>query len=136
MTVLVDTGVFVSAADGDEPRHGECSGVLTSRRGQLLTTAPVVAETAWLIEDRLGPAAEACYLTMVINDLRVVDLTTVDYRRCIELIHNYADMGLGLVDASVVAVAERLTVTTVATLNHRDFRVVRPAHCDAFELVP
>jgi hypothetical protein len=38
--------------------------------------------------------------------------------------------------ASVVAVAERLKATRVATLDHRHFRAVRPAHCDAFELLP
>lgn len=136
MSVVVDTGVFVSAADTDEPRHADCAGQLTGHRGQLVTTAAVVAEAAWLIEDRLGPAAEARFLTMVINEVRVVDLTKADYQRCIELIDRYADMGLGLVDASIVAVAERLGLTTIATLNQRDFRVVRPAHCDAFELVP
>ena len=126
----------MSAADTDEPRHGDCASVLSGHRGQLVTSAAVVAETAWLIEDRLGPAAEARFLTMVINDVRVVDLTKVDYQRCIELIDRYADMGLGLVDASIVAIAERLGHTTIATLNERDFRVVRPVHCDAFELVP
>jgi predicted nucleic acid-binding protein len=130
VSVVVDTGVFVSAADTDEPRHADCAGQLTSHKGELLTTAAVVAETAWLIEDRLGPAAEARFLTMVINDVHVVDLTRVDYLRCID------DPGLGLVDASIIAVAERHGLTTIATLNHRDFRVVRPAHCDTFELVP
>lgn len=43
---------------------------------------------------------------------------------------------LGLVDASTVAIAERLDVTTMATLDHRDFPVIRPAHCDVFDLVP
>jgi predicted nucleic acid-binding protein len=45
-------------------------------------------------------------------------------------------MGLGLVDASVITVAEKLNVTTLATLNRRDFSVVRPRHADAFELLP
>lgn len=53
-----------------------------------------------------------------------------------ELVETYADLDLGFVDASVVAVAERLGVDTVATINHRDFRVVRPRHLDAFTLVP
>lgn len=51
-------------------------------------------------------------------------------------VETYADLGLGFVDASVVAVCERLDVARVATLNRRDFAVVRPAHCEAFELVP
>lgn len=58
---------------------------------------------------------------MVINDARVVDLTRADYQRCIELIDRYADLGLGLVDASIIAIAERLAIATVATLNERDF---------------
>ena len=65
-----------------------------------------------------------------------MDLTLADWERCIELIDTYADLGLGLVDGSVVAVAERLGINTIATLNHRDFTVVRPAHCDVFDLIP
>ena len=41
-----------------------------------------------------------------------------------------------MVDASVVTVAERLKITTLPTLNHRDFSVVRPRHVKAFELFP
>ena len=40
------------------------------------------------------------------------------------------------VAAAVIAVAERLNVTSLATINPTDFPVVRPVHCDAFELVP
>jgi hypothetical protein len=53
-----------------------------------------------------------------------------------ELVNRYSDLNLGLVDASVVTVAERLGIVSLATLNHRDFVVVRPRHCDAFELIP
>lgn len=59
-----------------------------------------------------------------------------DWVRIAELVEVYADLGLGGTDASVIAIAERLDVTTVATLDQRHFTVVRPAHCDAFKLVP
>lgn len=62
-------------------------------------------------------------------------MQAADWVRAAELIRQYADMRLGLVAASVVAIAERLGVTTIATLDRRDFAVVRPAHCDGFELV-
>ena len=136
MAVLADTGVLVSAADTDEPRHEACAE-LRRHRGELVVAGPVVAETAWFIESRLGPSAEADFLRLITTEeLRVVDLGVADYQRCITLIETYADMGLGLVDASIVTVAENLMVTTIATLNERDFRVVRPVHCDAFELIP
>jgi predicted nucleic acid-binding protein len=47
-------------------------------------------------------------------------------RRSAELIVTYRDFGLGLVDASVVAVAERLGLSTIPTLNNHDAAVVGP----------
>ena len=137
MAVALDTGVALSAADRDEPRHRECVELLLAHRGQLVMAAPAVAETAWMIESRLGPSAEARFLRLVTDgQLEAVELNLDDYRRCVELIETYADMGLGLVDASVVAVAERLDINTVGTLNRRDFVVVRPRHVEAFTLIP
>lgn len=66
----------------------------------------------------------------------VIDLTSNDWRRVAELVERCADMDLGTVDAAVIAIAERLNIVTLATINPRDFRVVKPAHCDAFKLVP
>lgn len=96
-----------------------------------------MAETAWLLEARLGTVAEARFLRLAATGrLNVADLTRADYGRCVELVEQYADLGLGLVDASIVVVAENLALGTIATLNERDFRVVRPAHVDAFDLLP
>ena len=53
-----------------------------------------------------------------------------------KLVRTYADLPLGVTDASLVALAERHRVKLIATLDHRHFRVVRPAHLDAFTLVP
>jgi predicted nucleic acid-binding protein len=137
VTVLVDTGVLLAAADEDDADYATCSQVLRDHRGQLVVPAPVITETAWQIERNLGPRSEAGFLGLITTgELRVVDLTVTDYQRCVTLIDTYADMGLGLVDASIVTVAENLGATTIATLNQRDFRVVRPAHTDAFELIP
>jgi hypothetical protein len=41
-----------------------------------------------------------------------------------------------VVDASVIVLAERLGETRIATLDHRHFSAVRPAHTDGFDLVP
>jgi predicted nucleic acid-binding protein len=79
--------------------------------------APPV-ETAWTIESRLGAHAEAAFVESVATgELDVVDLIKADWARYIDLMRQYADLRLGLVDASVVAVAERLGITAVATLN-------------------
>ena len=66
----------------------------------------------------------------------VYDLDPEDWARVRQLLERYADLPLNLVDASVVAVAERLEESAIATLDHRHFSVVRPRHVRRFELLP
>lgn len=137
MKVPVDTGVLLGAVDTDDQHRERCVQVVSEHAGQLVAPALVVAETAWMIEATLGPEAEARFVDSVAQgELEVFDPGSDDHGRCADLIRTYADLGLGLVDASVVVVAERLGLATIATLNHRDFRVVRPRHVPAFELIP
>jgi len=135
--ILVDTGVIYAVADRADADHDKCEQLLATHPGPLLVPTTVIVEAAWLIESRLGPAAEIAFLRSVIaGDLTRLDLTDADWDRAADLVQTYADLGLGLVDASLVALAERLSITTLATLNSRDFHVVRPAHTAAFTLLP
>jgi uncharacterized protein len=59
-----------------------------------------------------------------------------DWLRIAELVSRYRDLPLGTVDASVVAAAERLGITEIATLDRRHFSIVRPVHTGSFELLP
>jgi len=103
----------------------------------LGVTVPVIVESSWLIESRLGAAAEGRFLQAVsAGEIERLDLTGEDWSRVAELVEGYADLGLGLVDASVIAVAERIGVTQIATLDRRHFSVVRPVHVGAFDLLP
>lgn len=135
--MIVDTGVLYAAADLDDTDHQRSAALLTDGTDPLLVPTPVIVETSWLLESRLGPSAELAFLRAIeAGYLARVDLAADDWVRVGDLVEQYADLGLGLVDASVVAVAERLGARTVATLNHRDFHVVRPRHCAALHLVP
>lgn len=135
--LLVDTGPLLAAADRDDAHHLACRDLLEADPGPLVTSPLVMAEAAYLIDRQLGPVAEAAlFASVVAGDLVVEDLGRADWERVAELVRTYADMRLGGTDASLVALAERLGATRVATLDHRHFRVVRPRHVDAFELLP
>jgi len=67
---------------------------------------------------------------------RVEPPTIADLTRCRELQDRHRDLSLGVVDASVVALTERLGEPKVATLDQRHFRTVRPAHVEALTLLP
>ena len=80
---------------------------------------------------------EVAFLVSLIgNRLTIEHVDEPDIQRMTELVDTYADLPLGAVDAAVIAVAERLGATDVATLDHRHFTVVRPRHTTAFTLLP
>ena len=135
--LIVDTGVIVAAADRTDRHHSASATIISDDPGPLVTTAMVIAEAAYLLDRELVPDAEAALYTSIIdNDLTVESLGPHDWTRIRELVETYADLRLGGTDASLIAIAERLGVTRVATLNRRHFTVVRPTHCDALDLIP
>ncbi len=114
--LVVDTNVFVAAVDAADPDHAACAKILESHPGPLVTTALVIAEAGWLIERQLDATAEAAFYTSITTgEITVEDLTIADWARIVALVATYADLDLGGVDASVVAIAERHQVTTIAT---------------------
>jgi predicted nucleic acid-binding protein len=103
----------------------------------LVVPAPVLTEVCYLSATRLGADAEASFLeSLATGELHLEGTTTGDLARMADLVRRYADFPLGAADASVVAVAERLRATRIATLDHRHFRAIRPEHVAAFELLP
>ena len=97
----------------------------------------VVTEVAYLLQERLGWSAEVRFLgDLVSRNFATEPVLDGDWIRIAELVGRYSDLALGTVDASVIATAERLWATTVATLDRRHFSVVRPKHVRAFEIVP
>jgi hypothetical protein len=135
--LLVDTGPLVATADRDDADHQRCRELLEGHPGPLVTTPLVIAEAAYLIDRQLGSVAEAALFASITERvLHVEDLIDADWIRIGELVTVYGDLRLGGTDASVVALAERLHISTIATLNHRDFHVVRPRHVPTFTLLP
>lgn len=135
--LIVDTGVLLAAADNTDRAHTACADLVEITTDTLITTALVVAETGYMIERQLGPVAEArFYQSIAAGDVLVESLTVSDFARVAELIERYADFPVGGTDASLIAIAERLGITRIATLDRRHFAAVQPIHCPAFALLP
>ncbi len=135
--LVIDTGVIVAAADRSDRFHHKSVDTIQNATGPLVTTGLVIAECAYLIQRQLGPAAEATlYQSLIEGSLEVEPLNNHDWARIAHLVTTYADLPLGGTDASVIAIAERLGQTRIATLDRRHFTVVKPATGQAFDLVP
>lgn len=137
MALLLDTGPLLAALDAADPDHARCARLLTDATEDLVVPALVLAELDYWCSRRLPGEAWIVFLEDVIDGVyRVEPPTPGDLERCRELQGSYRDLGLGVVDASIVALAERLGETKVATLDRRHFGVVRPRHVKALQIVP
>ena len=136
-TLVVDAGPLYALVDEGDADHAACLKLLEEHRGPLVAPTFAVAEAAYLIGRRLPVAAELRFLGDLHRGTFTVEpVHAADWLRIAELVGRYRDLRLGTTDASVVAAAERLGVTRIATLDHRHFAVVRPAHAETFELLP
>jgi predicted nucleic acid-binding protein len=137
MALVCDTGPLLAALDAADPDHRACADLLTTGTEDLVVPTLVLAELDYWCQERLGARAWLIFLDDVLaGSYRIEALAPADVRRCRELQQTYDDLRLGVVDASVVALLERLREPKVATLDHRHFATVRPAHTDGLGLVP
>lgn len=138
--ILCDTGPLVAAAVRNDVDNHACTELFTglhlAGRG-ILVPGPVIAEVAYLLQSRGGTQAEAAFLRSFVDGaLTYVGLEVSDLSRMVELVETYQDFPLGATDAAVIALAERLGIEEVATLDHRHFRAVRPRHVQSLTLLP
>jgi predicted nucleic acid-binding protein len=135
--LLVDAGPLYAAAAKRDRNHRRSIELLGSAARPLLIPALVVTEVAYLLGDRIGPHAQLAFArSLERGELLVEPVLDSDWPRIAQLTDQYADLPLGIVDASVVALAERRDLETIATLDHRHFATVKPRHVEAFTLVP
>lgn len=135
--LIVDTGpLYASAASGDI-NHRRCVNLLSEAQRPLLVPALVVTEVAYLLADRIGAHAEVAFCrSLAEGELVAEPVLDSEWGRIAELTESYLDFPLGIVDASVITLAERYHADVIATLDHRHFTAVKPRHAPAFTLVP
>ncbi len=135
--LVVDAGPLVAAAASGDRNHERCVALLSRASRPLIVPALVVTEVAYFLGDRIGHAAEQAFAgSLRDGEVLVEPVEPFDWARIAELLEQYGDLPLGIVDASVVAACERLGAENLATLDRRHFSVVRPRHCDALILLP
>jgi len=137
MAVLIDTSAVVAAVDRTDAAHGRVVEALARERSTVLLPIVTLPEIAFLLGIRHGaPRAATAVSSIVRGSWPVTGLDRSDLLRATELMTHYADARIGFVDASIAAMAERLGVVRIHTLDRRDFALVRPRHVDAFEIAP
>ncbi len=98
---------------------------------------PVLVELDyWCMRKGIDDALDSVLRDVQREAFEIVELTSVDRERVLELRAEYRDLRVGFVDAAVLATVERLGELKSATLDRRHFGVLRPRHVGALELLP
>jgi predicted nucleic acid-binding protein len=135
--VLLDSSALYAIADRDDKWHKLMASAVEGWTGERVVPVSVLAEACYLLNRHLGVAAERQLLrSLVDGELVLEGLDLQDVERADALLQKYADSNIGFVDASIVAIAERLNIGAIATTDRRHFSLLRPKHRRAFDLVP
>lgn len=137
MAVIVDTSVLYALVDAADAAHDSSVRAFAQEVETVIVPQATLPEVCYLIGSRMGASHEAAFVRhLADSDWRLEPLTDADLPRVTTLMDEYADARIGFVDASVVAVAERIGAVRIYSLDHRHFEMIRPAHVDRFELLP
>ena len=135
--IIADTSGLLALFNRREPQHEVVARLVTEQRDPLVVSPYVAAELDYLVATRFGVTAELAVLGELTGgayELAALGPTDVD--RCAEVIESYRDQSIGLADASLVVLADRLGTDRLLTLDHRHFDVVRPIAGGRFTIVP
>ena len=123
--IVADTGAVVALLDGDDRHHGALRAAFERDPDGWVLPWAILPEVDHIATSRLGPEVARAFRVDVASGAFVVEWDgAADLERALELDARHADLGLGLVDAVVMAMAERLGATAIATLDLRDFASV------------
>jgi uncharacterized protein len=126
VAILLDSGILYAYYDRRDLWHLSAHKLVEAEVGGLIVPAPVIPEVDYLLGERLDRKAQAVfYEGLVDGSFFVADLPQESYLRVLDLNRKYQDLGLGFVDAAVLALAEHLEIGRIATTDRRHFSPVR-----------
>jgi predicted nucleic acid-binding protein len=137
VALVLDTGVLYAALDEEDPDHDACASILTEGDEQLVIPSPVLVELDYWVRKFASADAWLAFAEDVeAGAYAVYPLDPSALVAAARIEAKYADLPLGLVDASVLVVCELLGEEKVATLDHRHFGVLRTESGRALRLLP
>jgi predicted nucleic acid-binding protein len=137
LALVLDTSVLLAALDSADPDHKACAGLIATATENLIVPALVLSELDYWCQKRLSNDVWLGFLDDLLEGAyELAHPSRGDLERCHELQATYTELAVGIVDASILALVERLKESKVATLDHRHFATMRPRHLQALELVP
>jgi predicted nucleic acid-binding protein len=120
---LLDSGPLIALFDADDRWHARVARFLKDFRGELATSAANVTEAAW-ITSRLAPKSfDSLAAWLARGAVTIHNVEPSDLSRVRQLAAKYRNLDPDFADLALLALAERLGVFSVLTVDTRDFSI-------------
>ena len=135
--IVLDTGGLYAALDANETLHGRAVAALVAAVPPRVLSPLVLAELDDLMAGRVGHQAQIALIDEVTRGVYQLEpFTAEDVGHAKRRMERYADLYIGLSDASVVVLANRHRTLELLCTDERHFRALRGTGGKPFRLLP
>lgn len=135
MKILADTNAIISLLDRSDQYHAVIDQIVEDH--EILIPATILPEVDYLVTKYLGERVARSFLEALTEGFfHYLPVELIDIDRALQIMTQYKEVPLGLVDASLIALAEHHQIRKILTLDRRHFTLVKPQGIDYFELLP
>lgn len=137
MEAIIDTSAIISLVDRSCEHHYRISDIIRKGDFRLIVPSHVIPEACYMLNKKFGPSIEIKFLEEIISvNLHIEIIKFLDLARVVEILKKYSTLDIGYADAAIVAIAERLKVNRILTLDKKHFNSLIPLGFDYFEIYP
>ncbi len=137
MAIIADSNIIYALYNAKDAFHQEANAFVSLNNETLLVPNVALPEVCYLLTCDIGYSGLQKFLAYFTRlNAKLVPIEIDDLRRVREIAIAYQDAEFDIVDCCIMAIAERLNITRIATFDRRDFSVFRPSHCEYLELLP
>jgi predicted nucleic acid-binding protein len=124
--IVADTGAILALVDADDRHHEALREIFESGDAPWVLPWAILPEVDYLLSAHVGTRAEEAFLSDLAAGVFAVEWgSEADILAAQRICRRHRALRLGLVDAVVIAVAERLKAEAIATLDLRHFGSVK-----------
>ncbi len=134
---LVDAGPLIALFDQSDQYHQRSKQSLERYRqdthGGLITTWPIITDVAYILKTHVHLQAQLDFLKWIgLGGIEVFELEKNHLSRIIELQNQYSNLSMDFADATLLIVAESLSIRKVFSMD-KDFSIYRVLDKKRFE---
>lgn len=121
--ILVDSGPLIALFDRDDKFHSKIKEFIKNGNFKLITSSAVITEVCHILDFNVN--VQIHLLEWILAEGLVIhEINQEDIGRILELIRKYSDRPMDFADATLVVIAEKMSIRKIISIDS-DFDIYR-----------